>query len=443
MLSDSPGTPEGAARLSPDAIRAMQFERFQTHWAQVHAHSPFHAARFTALGVTPADIRSWQDLQRLPPLETTTLLAENLRFPALPPAGLRRVIVSGGTTGSPKICFYGQNLRDITREWAEVWQASELSAEDVVTVLCPIPLASGMLIMELFEDIGCTSLPVGITSPPEFVARLMRQLGATAIVTQPSSLEHFAEQARGFGYQPCDFGIRKAFLGSEVLTANTRRRVEAEWQCEVFDTSGSSEVGLIGAECRAHDGHHLAVRCAYFEVRDLDTGHAVEEGVGQLYVTTLMNMGLPLIRYDMKDLVRITHQPCACGRTTPRIWFKGRADDRFVLKTGVKFYSYQVDAALEAFGGAITGSYNIVARGDQSADHLTVIIEAPERVHGDRDLMANIAAAVVRSSVDFSEIHAAGLVRDPDVKFVAIGSLERTPRGKIKDRFRDQRRPES
>ncbi len=429
---------DASDRLSAEAIQEMQFERFRTHWDQVYAHSPFHAARFNALGTTPADIRSWQDLQKLPPLETKTLLAENLQFPAAPAAGLRRIIVSGGTTGNPKICFYGQNLRDITREWAAVWQASELSGDDVAAVLCPIPLASGMLIMELLEEIGCTSLPVGITTPPEFAARLMRQLGATVIVSQPSTLQHFAEQVREFGYQPQEFGIRKVFLGSEVLTQNTRRRVEAEWQCEVFDTSGSSEVGLIGAECRAHDGHHLAVRCAYFEVRDMETGRSVEEGVGQLYITTLMNLGLPLIRYDMKDLVRVTNQPCACGRTTPRIWFRGRADDRFVLKTGVKFYSYQVDAALEPFG-AITGSYNVIARGDQAADHLTVIIEAPEGVHGDRDLMASVSKAIIKSSVDFSEIHAAGLVSNPEVQFVAIGALDRTGRGKIKDRFRDHR----
>jgi phenylacetate-CoA ligase len=438
MPSTTPMPLDDAARLSPEAIQEMQFERFTAHWEQVYAHSPFHAERFKALGITPADIRSWQDLQKLPALDTKTLLAENLRFPAAPAAGLRRIIVSGGTTGNPKICFYGQNLREITREWAAVWQASELSADDVVTVLAPIPLASGMLIMELFEDIGCTSLPVGITTPPEFTARLMRQLGATVIVTQPSTLQLFAEQARGFGYQARDFGIRKVFLGSEVLTQSIRRRVEAEWQCEAFDTSGSSEVGLIGAECRAHDGLHLAVRCAYFEVRDIDTGRPIEEGVGQLYITTLMNLGLPLIRYDMKDLVRITNQTCACGRTTPRIWFMGRADDRFVLKTGVKFYSYQVDAALEPFGG-ITGSYNIVVRGDETADHLTAIIEAPEGVHGDRELMASIATAIIRSSVDFSEIHAAGLVSDPEVQFVAIGALERTHRGKIKDRFKDHR----
>lgn len=438
MPSTMPMPLDYSDRMSAEAIQEMQFERFKTHWAEVYAHSPFHAERFTALGITPADIRSWQDLQKLPPLDTKTLLAENLRFPAAPAAGLRRIIVSGGTTGNPKICFYGQNLREITREWAAVWQASELSGDDVVTVLCPIPLASGMLIMEVFEDIGCTSLPVGITTPPEFTARLMRQLGATAIVTQPSTLQMFAEQARGFGYQPRDFGIRKVFLGSEVTTESTRRRAEEEWQCEVFDTAGSSEVGLMGTECREHDGHHLAVRCAYFEVRDVDTGRSVEEGVGQLYITTLMNLGLPLIRYDMKDLVRITHQPCACGRTTPRIWFRGRADDRFVLKTGVKFYSYQVDAALEPFG-AISGSYNIIARGDQAADHLTVIIEAPEGVHGDRDLMARISQAIIRSSVDFSEIHAAGLVSDPEVQFVAIGALERTGRGKIKDKFKDHR----
>jgi phenylacetate-coenzyme A ligase PaaK-like adenylate-forming protein len=151
-----------------------------------------------------------------------------------------------------------------------------------------------------------------------------------------------------------------------------------------------------------------------------------------------MNLGLPLIRYDMKDLVRVTNQPCACGRTTPRIWFRGRTDDRFVLKTAVKFYSYQVDAALEPFG-AVTGSYNVIARGDQAAEHLTVIIEADEAVHGDRDLMASISKAIIRSSMDLSEIHAAGLVSDPEVRFVAIGALERTGRGKIKDRFRDHR----
>lgn len=425
-------------RLTPEAIQQWQFARFKPHWEEIAANSPFHAERFRALGIGPSDIHSWADLQKLPALETKTLLERNLDFPAVPQSRLRRILVSGGTTGSPKIGFYADNLGDMLQEWATVWLGAGLTADDVAAVLCPIPLASGMLITEFLEAAGCTTLPVGLTTPPEFAARLMKQLGATVVVSQPSTVQHFAEQIRAFNYQPGDFTIRKMYLGSEVLTPNTRRSLEAEWGCEIFDTSGSSETGMIGAECPEHDGHHLAVGSAYFEILDQETRMPVTEGVGQLYITTLLNLGLPLIRYDMKDLVRVTHAPCRCGRTTPRIWFRGRADDRFVLMTGVKFFSYQVDAALEAFD-AITASYNVIATGDQKQDHIRLVIEAHDAARDDADLKARLSKAIIASSVDFSEIHAAGLVSDPEVEFVPIASLPRTPRGKIMNRFQDRR----
>lgn len=426
-------------KLPPRQIEEVQFQRFKKILEQACAHSPYYSSTFKALGISPSDIASWNDLPKLPVLSTQTLLERNLEFPAGPAARMRRVIVSGGTMGSPKICFYADNMREIIRAWAEVWQGSELAPEDMVTILAPIPLASGMVIMEMMEEIGTTTLPVGITTAPEFTARLMKQLKATAIISQPSTLQHFAEQIKAFGYSPRDFNLRKAFLGSEVLTGGARRQIEEQWGCEVFDTSGSSEVGLIGAECTEHNGQHLSVGTAYFEVLDLEKGAPVTDGMGQLFITTLLNIGLPLFRYDMKDVVRITSEPCKCGRTTPRIWFMGRADDRLVLKTGVKFYSYQVDEALAPFN-QLTGSYNVIATGDERQDAIKLVIETQEAALADSALRKRVADAIISSSVDFKEIHLAGLVRDPEVEFVPVGALERTGRGKIKNRFRDHRK---
>lgn len=429
-------------QLPLKAIEEIQFRQFRAYLEEVSANSKYYSEKFKELKIQPSDIASWEDLRQLPVLDTKTLLARNADFPAVPQARLRRVIVSGGTTGSPKICFFADNLREIIQIWAPVWRGAGLTEEDTVTILCPIPLASGMLITELVEEIGCTSLPVGLTTPPEFAARLMQQLNATAIASQPSTVLYFAEQIKKFGYYPKDFKIQKVLLGSEVLTQNSRRNIEHEWNCEVFDVSGSSEVGMIGAECREHHGHHLAVGSAYFEILDLETGMPVREGMGRLYITTLLNIGLPLIRYDMKDIVKVTSQPCKCGRTTPRIWFMGRADDRFVLKTGVKFYSYQVDEALEIFD-KITMSYNVIATGDHKKDSIKLVIEAEDTVHGDEELKYKVSQAIIHSSVDFNEIYCSKLVGDPEVEFVSIGALERTPRGKIKDRFRDLRSAEA
>jgi phenylacetate-CoA ligase len=429
-------------QLPLSAIEDLQFQQFKVHLEEVWSNSKYYSEKFDELEITHSDITSWKDLQKLPVLDTKTLLERNLDFPAVPKSRLRRVIVSGGTTGNPKICFFGDNMREIIQKWALVWQAAELRKEDIVTILCPIPLASGMLITELIEEIGCTSLPVGITSPPEFSAKLMTQLNATAIVSQPSTLQHFAEQVKEFNYCPKDFNIQKIFLGSEVLTNKIRKSVEEVWGCEVFDTSGSSEVGLIGAECTEHKGHHLAVDCAYFEILDLETNLPISEGLGRLYITSLLNSGLPLIRYDMKDIVKVTSEPCACGRTTPRIWFMGRADDRLVLETGVKFYSYQVDAALEAIEN-ITLDYNVIATGDDQRDSLKLVIEVQNPAIPNPDLKKSISRAIINSSVDFNEIHHSNLVKDPEVEFVSRGTLERTARGKIKNRFQDLRTPVS
>jgi phenylacetate-CoA ligase len=425
-------------QLPIQTIEDQQFLKFKAHLEEAAAHSAYYSKTFQELGIKPSDINSWQDMARLPILHTATLLAQNADFPAVPKSRQRRVIVSGGTTGTPKTCYVGDNLREIIRVWADVWHATELTADDVVVVMCPLPLASGLVITEIVEEIGCTSIPVGLTTPPEFVAKLMQRLEATVIVTQPSTLQAFAQQIRKHGYEPKDFKIRKVLLGSEVLTKSIRKQVETEWNCEVFDTSGSSEVGMIGAECREHDGHHLATGSAYFDVVGLETGQSVREGLGQLYVCTLMNSGLPLLRYDMKDIVRITREPCKCGRTTPRLWFMGRADDRLVFKTGVKFYAYQVDDALASFE-QLTPAYNVIATGDEKRDHIKVVLEVRDPAQADEKLKQTVVQAIITSSVDFNEIYDEKLIDAPEVEFVAPGTLERTPRGKIKNRFRDLR----
>lgn len=424
-------------RLPIQTIEELQWEQFKPYLETVYSNSKYYAETFGELHIKPSDITSWKDLHKLPTFDTKTLLARNAEFPAVPPRGLRRIMVSGGTTGYPKLCFW-DNIRAVTEAWASTWKAAKLTEEDVVTVMAPIPLASGFHITEIVEEIGCTSLPVGHTTPPEFTAKLMLQLHATSIISQPSTLGCFVEQIKKFNYHPKDFRLKSVLLGSEVLTDNVRRQIEQEWNCEVFDTSGSSEVGLIGAECGEHEGQHLSVGSAYFEVLDLETRLPVTEGVGQLFITTLLNLGLPLIRYDMKDIVHITSKPCKCGRTTPRISFMGRADDRFFLKTGVKFFSYQVDEALEPFE-SVTMAYNAIATCDHEKDSIKLIIEAQDAVLQDSELKKKISRAIITSSLDVNEIHNGRLLNDPEVEFVSIGVLERTPRGKIKNRFQDLR----
>ncbi len=430
-LEPPPAAPAAAA------VEDRRFQRFAELLRQARDHSKFYAE--TLAGLDLAGVRSFRDLDKLPILETSTLVTRGADLPAVPKSRLRRVLVSGGTTGNPKVCFFADNLDEILRGWAETWRACiGLVPEDLVAVLCPLPLASGTLITELLEVIGCSTIPLGLTTPPEVTARLMKLLGATAIVSHPSTVVMLGRDVRALGYDPKDFALKKILVGSEVLTERTRRHIEREWGCEVFDTSGSSELGMIGAECGQHDGHHLAVDSAYFEVLDLEERTPVEEGSGRLYATTLLNLGLPLIRYDMKDLVRVTHAPCPCGVATPRIWFMGRADDRLVLKTAVKLYAYQVDDALEGFDD-ITSEYNLIATDEGDVEAIRVIIEAADPAHCQQALARQVSAAIIESSIDFRELYDAGLVRAPEIEFTAIGSLERTARRKIKDRFRDQR----
>lgn len=431
--------PLPAATAAPASATAedRQFQSFAKLLREARAHSKFYAE--TLAGIDPDELRSFRDLDKLPILETGALVTRGPDLPAVPRSRLRRVLVSGGTTGNPKVCFFADNLDEILRGWAETWRSCiGLTPEDLVAVLCPLPLASGTLITEVLEGIGCSTIPLGLTTPPEVTARLMKLLGATAIVSHPSTVVMLGRDVRALGYEPKDFALEKILVGSEVLTERTRRHIEREWGCEVFDTSGSSELGMIGAECGQHDGHHLAMDSAYFEVLDLETRAPVEEGSGRLYAITLQNLGLPLIRYDMKDLVRITREPCPCGVATPRIWFMGRADDRLILKTAVKLYAYQVDDALEGFD-EITSEYNLIATDDGDVDAIRVIIEAADPAYCQQALAQRVSEAIIESSLDFRELYDAGLVRAPEIEFTAIGSLERTVRRKIKDRFRDQR----
>jgi len=299
-------------------------------------------------GISPEDIRSLEDLRRIP---FTT--KEDLRrgfpygFLAVPKDEVVRLHASSGTTGTPTVVYH-------TRRDLEVW--ADLVArclymvgmrkEDVFQNMMSYGLFTGGLGLHYgAERIGALVIPSGAGNSRRQIT-LMRQFGTTAIHIIPSYALKLLETFQEMGLDPKEMKLRMAFVGAEPHTEEVRRRIEEAYGIDAFNSYGLSEMNGPGVafECPYKEGMHVWEDSYILEVIDPETLEPVPDGEeGELVLTTLRREAMPLLRYRTGDLAFVYPDPCPCGRTHRRISrIKGRTDDMFIIK-GVNVFPMQVD----------------------------------------------------------------------------------------------------
>jgi phenylacetate-CoA ligase len=363
--------------MARPALEQLQLQRLQETVRRVAAHVPFYQRKFAESGLRPEHIKTLADARRL---SFTTSADLRATYPdgllAVPREAPVRLHTSSGTTGKPKALFFSrQDVNNAAELIARSLVATGLTARDVFQNMMSYGLFTGGLVMHYgAEKVGCLVIPAG-PGTSERQLMLMQDFRTTAVHILPSYALYFANFLEQKGIDPSsDLSLRKAFVGAEPHTEETRRRIEQAFNLDVYNSYGLTEMNGPGVafECEHKAGMHLWEDNFLLEIINPQTGELLPEGAtGELVLTSLMREAMPLLRYRTRDITSVAAEPCACGRTHRRInRITGRSDDMLIIR-GVNIFPQQIERVLMS-KPQVGRNYLIVIEG---LDDLTVKVE--------------------------------------------------------------------
>lgn len=369
-------------------LREWQDERLRSLLAELTTNQ-FYQEKFRLAGLEMASLRDVAGLSRLPFTTKSELAAEQLNHPpygrllTYPRARYRYLHQTSGTTGRPlRWLDTAEDWETWMRCWAEVYQGAGVTADDLVFCAFSFgPYVSHWTAIGGAHHVGALCLSGGGMHSEQRLHALLDNR-CTVLVCTPTYALHLAEVAAELKLDIRSSDIRVTIHMGEpgASVPNVKRRIEEAWGARCFDHAGATEVGPWSFDCQAEDGAiHLNELEFSFEVIDPQTGAAVGEGVrGELVVTTLGRVGMPVLRYRTGDLVELTTEPCACGRQLARIkgGVLGRADDMLTVR-GVNIYPSVIDDLIRAIPAII--EYEVEIRRVAEMDDLLFKIEVGEQ----------------------------------------------------------------
>jgi phenylacetate-CoA ligase len=379
-------------RAPLEELQALQEKKLRQLVDTVYRSSHFYRKRFKEAGVKPENIKTLEDVTKLP-FTFKKDLREN--YPTgmfcVPLNQVVRFHVSSGTTGKPTVVGYTRGDVDCwTTSLARALTACGLGRGDIIQVSYGYGLFTGGLGLHYgAEEIGASVIPMGVGNTERQI-ELMIDLKATAIACTPSYLLHMNETAKKMGISvKDDTCLKAAILGAEPWSLESRKRIETAMGIKAYDIYGTSELsGPLFTECEQQKGIHVWADHFLVEVIDKN-GDPVKEGHrGEMVVTTLSKEALPLIRYRIGDITILNNKECECGRTHPRIMrILGRADDMLIIR-GINVFPSQIESVLMTIP-EVGEHFQIVAERNGELDDLTVRVEVTKAAFSDKlaDLM--------------------------------------------------------
>lgn len=354
--------------------------------ARALAGNAFFLDKLRAGGLEPGDLGSVGDLARVPFTTKAELVAEQAarppfgRLPTYPLARYRYLHQTSGTTGAPlRWLDTEEDWAWWVRCWGFVYRGAGVTDEDVVFCAFSFgPFVSHWTAIAGARGVGALAIPGGGQTSPQRLRAIVENR-ATVVVCTPTYALHLAEVADEHDVDLRASDVRATIHAGEpgASVPNVRRRIEEAWGATCFDHAGATEVGAWAFGCLAGGGAvHLNETEFVFEVVDPATGAPAPDGArGELVVTSLGRTGMPVVRYRTGDLVEITTEPCACGRTLARArgGVLGRADDMLIVR-GVNLYPSAVDDVVRGVDGVL--EYEVELRRRSEMDDLAIRIES-------------------------------------------------------------------
>ena len=372
--------------MSRDEMTNLQSKRLVKLVDYVYHNVEFYRKKMQAVGLLPCDIKSLEDITKLP-FTTKDDLRDNYPFGlfAVPRSEIVRVHASSGTTGKATVVGYTRQDIDIWSECvARCFSMAGVTREDIVQIAYGYGLFTGGLGAHYgVERIGAMVVPMS-TGNSKKLTTMMVDFGSTAIACTPSYLLHLSEVLTEEKLLD-KIKLKTAICGAEPWTEKMHKEIEQRLNIKAFDIYGLSEVmgPGVACDCEFHNGLHVCEDHFYPEIIDSQTLNQVPYGeTGELVFTTLTKQGLPLIRYRTKDLTSLSIDKCDCGRTSARISrFKGRSDDMLII-SGVNVFPSQVEAALVEVE-EVTPHYMMIVDRINNLDSLEIQVEVDPKFYTD------------------------------------------------------------
>lgn len=369
-------------------LESIQLKRLQSLVARVYKTVEPYRQKMVAAGVTPEDIQSLQDLQKLP-----FTVKEDLRanYPfgmfTMPLDKVVRVHASSGTTGKPTVVGYTK--KDIDT-WAGLMAralaCAGATSGDMVHNAYGYGLFTGGLGAHYgAEKLGATVIPVSGGNTKRQIT-IMKDFGSTVLLSTPSYALNLAEGMEAMGVDPSSLSLRVGIFGAEPWSENMREEVERKLNLKAVDIYGLSEVigPGVAMECLlTKKGMHIFEDHFLPEIIDPESGEALPPGEkGELVFTTLTKEAFPIIRYRTKDISSLYYETCECGRTLVRMEkVTGRSDDMLIIR-GVNVFPSQVEHVLMGIEG-VEPHYQIIVEREGSMDTMSVEVEVSDSVFSD------------------------------------------------------------
>ncbi|TFG89954.1 MAG: phenylacetate--CoA ligase family protein [Candidatus Atribacteria bacterium] len=379
--------------ISRRALEELQLKRLKQTVRQAYKNIPFYKKSLSKLHIAPKDITSLKDIQKLP-FTTREDLREHYPFGmlAVPKEQVVRLHTSSGTTGKPKAIFFSKKDVDRAAELiARCLIMTGINKGDVLQNMMTYGLFTGALVMHYgAEKVGVLVIPAGPGNTKRQIA-LMQDFRTTTLHVTPSYALYLASVIHNEGLDPKkDLFLRRAYMGSEPYSEETRIKIETSLGIDVYNSYGLSEMNGPGVafECMEKNGMHLWEDNFIMELIDPDTGEKMPEGEkGELVLTTLYREAMPILRYRTRDIVTIIPGRCKCGRTHRRISrIIGRSDDMIIIR-GVNIFPQQIERVLMGIK-AVAQNYQIVL---EAYDQMTVRVEiSRELFDGKVDHLVNL-----------------------------------------------------
>lgn len=410
--------------MDRESMRRLQSERLVKMVKHVYEDSTYYRKRMDEYGVKPEDIRSIDDITKLP-FTTKQDLRDNYPFNlfCVPMEKIVRLHASSGTTGKPIVAGY---TREDLEMWSEVTarslMAAGVSSKDIMQVSYGYGLFTGGLgAHDGGTLIGASIVPTSSGNTEKQIT-LMHDFGSTVLACTPSYALYLAETIAKSGLDINDFKLRVGVFGAEPWTNSMRAEIEEKLHIKAYDIYGLTEMcgPGVGCECECQNGTHLWEDHFYPEIIDPVTLQPVAPGEkGELVFTNLTKWGMPMIRYRTRDLTSLIYEKCECGRTAVRMnKILGRSDDMLIIR-GVNVFPSTVESIILEFPEC-EPYYFIEVDRVNNVDTFDILVEVHPEYYTDRvnelvDLKNRITARC-QSVIGIK----------PNVKIVEPNTIERS-----------------
>lgn len=369
-----------------EKIKELQLERLQKTVQQVYQNVPHYKALMEEANIKPEDIKTLDDLAKLP-----FTYKQDLRdtYPyglfAVPMEQVIRLHASSGTTGKQVIAGYTEHDLEV---WEEICARALVAAggdkKDMVHVSYGYGLFTGGLGLHGgAHKLGATAIPVSSGNTARQI-NILKDFGSTILCCTPSYAQYIGESLHDMGGTSDDISLKAGIFGAEAWTEEMRKEIEDKLGIKAYDIYGLTEIMGPGVsyECEEQTGMHINEDHFIAEIIDPDTGEVLPEGSqGEIVFTCITKEAFPLIRYRTRDITVLSRERCSCGRTFIKMKKpRGRSDDMLIIK-GVNVFPSQIESVLMDLG--YPPHYQIVVDRIGSLDTMEVQVELTPEMFSD------------------------------------------------------------